>query len=155
MHYVLAAIYSFLACVGFSIVFEIKKPTFLLVASCIGSIGWVIFVVLEGSVSPVMQYLYATMLISVLSELAARIWKAPATVFLFPGIIPLVPGGGLYYTMTYLLNGDFAGFAQKGIETASYAGAIAAGVSVVSSIVRLIFWKRSVNILRYKSSTRP
>jgi len=154
MDYVLGFIYSFLACVGFSIIFEVKKPLFLFICSCIGAIGWVAFLLLETVLSPVLQYLFATILVSVFSELAARIWKAPATVFLLSGIIPLVPGGGLYYAMSYLLDGDFASFAQKGIETASYAGAIAAGVSIVSSIVRLIFWKRSINIIRYKNGIR-
>ena len=154
MNYVLPMLYAFLACVGFAIVFEVKKPLFLVISSAIGALGWLLFLLLEGAVSSVLQYLFATILVSALSELAARIWKAPATIFLLPGIIPLVPGGGLYYAMSYLLDGDFAGFASKGIQTAAYAGAIAAGVSIVTSIVRLIFWKRNTLIIRGKNGIR-
>jgi uncharacterized membrane protein YjjB (DUF3815 family) len=73
-----------------------------------------------------------------LAEIFARMFKAPATVFLITGIIPLVPGGGLYYTMDALIDGNMALFAEKGIEAAGIAGAIAAGSSLVSSMVRIL-----------------
>ena len=142
MRYLLPSLYAAPATVGFTLIFEVKKPKFLLFSALIGGLGWFMFLLLEGHVIPVLQYLYATIFVSVLAEVAARLWKAPATIFLLPGIIPLVPGGGLYYAMSYLLDGDYAGFAQKGIQTASYAGAIAAGVSIVASLVRIVFWKR-------------
>ena len=53
-----------------------------------------------------------------------------------------MPGGGLYYAMNFLINGNYAMFAKKGIQTAAYAGAIAVGVSMVTSIVRMISWKQ-------------
>ena len=67
--------------------------------------------------------------------------KAPATIFLIIGILPLVPGSGLYNAMDHLISGDSVMFAQVGLETASYAGAIAVGVSMVSSVARLLFRK--------------
>ena len=84
------------------------------------------------------RYLAATVVVSVLSELMARVMKAPATIFLIVGIIPLVPGGGIYYTMYALLNGDMQLFAQKGAETAACAAAIAVGCSLVSSAVQIL-----------------
>ena len=93
--------------------------------------------------SEVVRYFLATIVVSLLSELFARILKAPATIFLVIGIVPLVPGGGLYYAMDALINADYVLFAQKGVETAACAGAIAAGVSVVTSIVRMAATKRA------------
>jgi uncharacterized membrane protein YjjB (DUF3815 family) len=142
MDYILPCVYAFLATLGFCIVFDIKKPSFLVVASAVGALGWLVFLLLQGATSEVLRYFFATIVVSLLAEVSARILKAPATVFLIPGIVPLVPGGGLYYTMTYLLDGDFPGFADKGIQTASYAAAIAAGVSIVTSLVRMFLWKR-------------
>ena len=49
----------------------------------------------------------------------------------------------LYYAMDALINADYVLFAQKGVETAACAGAIAAGVSVVTSIVRMAATKRA------------
>ena len=136
--------YVFLACVGFSIVFDVKKPLFVGLACLIGAFGWAVFLLTPeaGAWSDVPRYLLATITVSMLSEICARILKAPATIFLLIGIIPLVPGGGLYYAMNFLINGNYAMFAKKGIQTAAYAGAIAVGVSMVTSIVRMISWKQ-------------
>ena len=84
------------------------------------------------------RFFTATIVVSVLSEVLARVLKAPATIFLIIGIIPLVPGGGLYYTMDYLINGDYPMFSQVGLQTASTAAAIAVGASLVTSIVRML-----------------
>ena len=43
--------------------------------------------------------------------------KAPVTIFLLPGIFPLVPGAGIYYTAYYFLQGEQELFASKGGET--------------------------------------
>jgi len=133
--------FAFLACVGFSIVFDVKKPKFVFLSSLIGAIGWAVFLLMDGVGSDVPRYLVATVAVSTLSELCARIWKAPATIFLLIGIVPLVPGSGLYYAMNFLILGNYAMFAKKGLQTVAYAGAIAVGVSMVTSIVRMIFWK--------------
>lgn len=137
----LPCLYAFLACMSFCFIFEIKKPWFILLASAVGALGWAAFLLMEPMGSDVARYLLATVAVSLLSELLARFLKAPATIFLIIGIIPLVPGGGLYYAMEYLINGDFTAFAQKGIQTAAYAGAIAVGVSLVSSLARILRWR--------------
>jgi hypothetical protein len=142
MEQYLPCLYAFLACAGFCIVFEIRKPLFILLSCVTGAVGWLVFLLLAGIGSDVVRYLLATIVVSVLSEIFARILKAPATIFLVIGIVPLVPGGGLYYAMDALINGDYALFAQKGIETAACAGAIAAGVSVVTSIARMVASQR-------------
>ncbi len=140
----LPCIYAFLACAGFSIVFEIRKPAFILLSCVTGAVGWLVFLLLDGLGSNVARYLLSTMVVSLLSEIFARIMKAPATIFLVIGIVPLVPGGGLYYAMDYLINKDYVMAAQTGIETAANAGAIAAGVSVVTSIVRMAASRRQM-----------
>lgn len=137
----LPCLYAFLACAGFCLIFEVKKPRFVLLCSLNGGISWLVYLLLEDMCSQTARYLAATVVVSVLSELMARVMKAPATIFLIVGIIPLVPGGGLYYTMEALLSGDTALFAQTGLETAACAGAIAVGVSMVSSLARLLFRK--------------
>ena len=141
----LPCLYAFLACAGFSIVFEIRKPLFIFLSCVTGVVGWLVYLLLAEIGSDVVRYLLATIVVSLLSEIFARMLKAPATIFLVIGIVPLVPGGGLYYAMDYLLNGNYAMFAQKGLETAACAGAIAAGVSVVTSIVRMAASRRPEN----------
>ena len=43
--------------------------------------------------------------------------KAPSNTYLIPGIIPLLPGGPLYYTMAGLVGGDRALFIKNGTTT--------------------------------------
>ena len=133
----LACLFAFLACGAFCFMFEVRKPLFILLCSLIGAAAWAVFLLMGSMGSEILRYFVATLVVSSLSELCARILKAPATIFLIIGIIPLVPGGGLYYCMESLINGDYATFAQKGLQTAAYAGTIAVGVSMVTSIVRM------------------
>ncbi|MDY3985717.1 threonine/serine exporter family protein [Dysosmobacter sp.] len=140
----LPCLYAVLACGGFCLIFEVKKPLFVLLCSLNGGVSWLVYLLLEGVCPQATRYLIATIVVSVLAELMARVLKAPATIFLIVGIIPLVPGGGLYYTMEALLSGDTALFARTALETAACAGAIAVGVSMVSSLARLLFRKHLV-----------
>ena len=86
-----------------------------------------------------------TVVVANRGEPTAKSTTPSTTIFLtilLIGIIPLVPGGGLYYAMNFLINGNYTMFAKKGLQTAAYAGAIAVGVSMVTSIVRMISWGR-------------
>ena len=83
------------------------------------------------------RYLIATAACALMAEICARIFRVPATVFLLVAIIPMVPGGGLYYTMEALLSGNQALCAQLGIQTGAAAAAIAVGASLVTSLMRI------------------
>ncbi|MBQ7112874.1 MAG: threonine/serine exporter family protein [Clostridia bacterium] len=133
----LPCLYALLACAGFAVMFEIKKPMFILLASATGMVSWLVFLLLHDIGSEVARYFLATMVAALFAETFARLMKAPATIFLVIGIVPLVPGGGLYYAMDALIGGNYALFAERGLDTAAFAAAIAAGVSVVTSIVRM------------------
>ena len=141
MEHFLPCLYAFLACGAFCLIFEVKKPLFILLCSLNGAVAWAVYLLLDGIGHEVARYLIATIVAAVLAEGFARIMKAPATIFLIIGILPLVPGSGLYNAMDCLISGDSVMFAQIGLETASYAGAIAVGVSMVSSIARILFRK--------------
>ena len=138
----LPCFYAFWASLFFAFIFEVKKPAVLLLSSAVGALGWAVFLLMAPIGSDVARYFLSTVLVTVLSEVLARMMKVPATVFLLVGIIPLVPGGGLYYTMDYLINGDYPMFSRVGLQTAASAAAIAVGASLVTSIVRMLTWRR-------------
>ena len=56
------------------------------------------------------------------------------TIFLLPGIFPLVPGAGIYYTAYYFLQGEQELFASKGGETFKVALALALGIALICSL---------------------
>ncbi len=85
---------------------------------------------------------FATAVTSVFSEICARICHAPATLFLLPGTIPIVPGGDLYYTMRSLLSGDFNGSFASLTDALLIGIGIAGGIVVMSVLVSLLFGKK-------------
>ncbi len=68
----------------------------------------------------------------------ARRKKTPATLFLVPAIITMIPGGSLYETMYCMVNGDYMGFFSNGASTVSMALAISVGILLASSLIRRI-----------------
>ena len=142
----LPCLYAFIACASFCFIFQVRKPLFILLCSLNGAISWLVYLLTDFLPFEAARYFVATIAVSALAEILARALKAPATIFLVIGIIPLVPGGGLYYTMDYLINGDFAMFTAKGLQTAAAAGAIAAGASMVTSLVRMLTWRKQTRL---------
>lgn len=134
-------LYAFFGCMAFCFIFELRRWYLILTASLISAVSWVAYVLLNG-MSEVTRCFLATIAVALLSELFARLYKVPATVFMIIGIIPLVPGGGIYYTMEALVNENMTLFVEKGLETVEYASAIAVGCSLVSSSMRILTWKR-------------
>ena len=82
------------------------------------------------------------MAVTVYSETLARLNKAPATMFLIVGLLPLVPGAGIYYTMDYCISGNQIAFQQSLVHTLAVAGALTLGIVLVSSLYRLWFQLR-------------
>ena len=139
LHYLQAFIFAFLATVAFGILFQGPKRI-LWRSGLIGALGWVVFIGLKESFSvhSFSANFLATVLIALVSEIFARIWKEPVTVFEIPAIIPLVPGFGMYRGMNYILQ-DYVGYGSEVLLGAAMdACAIALGVMMVSGVFRAL-----------------
>lgn len=150
----LSALTEFLLCVGavlaFCVLINTPKKT-VLCSSVISGLAYVMYrLIFVESGREILAYFVATVFISVASEICARIYKKPSTVFIFPGIIPLVPGVGLYNSMYCLVQGDHAGFGIHAANTAFIAGAIAIAVAVVHIIARSSLVTRGKHHLPYR-----
>lgn len=116
-------------------------------AGIIGIIGFGLYNTLAaGGMPDIMCFFLSTLSISLLSE-AGAIWgKTPAAVFLSTSIIVLVPGLGLYRTVSFFVSGNYAVGAETGIRTFLAVGAmaiaVAAGTLAVRAIKRLYLYKR-------------
>lgn len=84
-----------------------------------------------------MNFLLATIALSLYAEIMARITYDPVMVYLIVGILPIVPGAGVYRTMLALFEGDAAAFQVDGRYTVLATGAIAVAILMVSSIIRI------------------
>ena len=67
----------------------------------------------------------------------SRVRKCPVTGYLLVAFFPLVPGGGIYYTMEHAISGETQQFIETGLHTLGVAGSLAVGVLLVSSAVRM------------------
>lgn len=131
-------IYSFIATVGFSIFLNAPKST-LISSGFVGGLGWSVFYYLvKLSGNDIFANFIAALLVSYISEILARRLKQPAIVFTIPGIIPLVPGLGMYNTMLYLVQHDYNNAIAKGADVLFVGGAISLGILVVTSLVKTL-----------------
>ena len=128
---------AFCACAGFSLMYNLRGAYIPASAMC-GAFSWAVYLIAARTGGSIMPYFFAGAAVALYSEIAAIVLRAPATVFLIPGIIPTVPGLTVYRAMAECMSHNTAGFIEKGIETFKIGGAIAAGVIVCTALFRLV-----------------
>lgn len=127
-----------LGTLGFSIIFKSAKSRIICCAIG-GAIVSAVYVACCISFDNVFyQNFIPAMIATIYAEVMARIMKAPATPILACSIIPLVPGGMLYYTTYYLVTEDDVNFALSLTQTLKIAGGLAVGIICISVIVNEI-----------------
>ncbi|WHH59585.1 threonine/serine exporter family protein [Petroclostridium sp. X23] len=132
----LEAVYSYFATIFFAYIFNAPKKS-VFITGMNGSIGWLIYSYLNYTYqAEVLGSFTGALVVGIISEYLARHFKMPATIFLTSGIIPLVPGTGLYYTMLYLVQKQYSSAMQVGVETIFIAGSIAAAVAISASLFK-------------------
>ena len=125
---------SLLSSIGFGILFNLRVRR-LMLAGVGGMLGWTLYLILyHYSGQEVVCYGLATIATTLYSQALARIVKSTATLFLVPSVVPMLPGGYLYYTMLYAVQGNWEQFLSEGVLTLSTAAAIAVGIMVGSSL---------------------
>lgn len=135
--FALPCLYAFFASLGFGIFDNIRGSKLFFAGLC-GGLGWLVYLAAGAlSLSDIECYFWATAAISLYAEIAARIQKAPATLYLVPALIPLVPGGGVYYSVEAAMLGRTEEAAALGLHTLGIAGALAMGIITVTSLMRL------------------
>ena len=130
-------IFSFISCIGFAILFNIHGPGGLLCALG-GAIAWFVYsMVLSLCGDDIVAYFWSALAASIYSEVMARVRKYPAISYLVISIFPLIPGAGVYYTMSHAVQGQMDLFASKGMHTAAIAGVMAVGILLGSTVFRM------------------
>lgn len=130
---------------GFSIFFRVRSAH-LLFAVLGGILSWCVYLIADLRFDVFISTLLASFIVCLWAEIMARVRKAPATVFLVPGIIPLLPGSALYYTMSGIVSKDHKLFLSKGTETLYIAIGIVGGILFASELLRICFTRRHKTI---------
>lgn len=135
---VLTVVASFGATIGSAIVFNTSKYD-IVRAGIVAAAGWLVYTLLKNtSASVAVAYFAGAFVVALFSEILAYWLKNPATVYLLPGLFPLVPGGGMFQTMEAAVSGNMSDALSIGFSTLTAAGAIAIGIAVVSSLARIV-----------------
>ncbi len=135
--YIIQTITAFVGALGFALLFNVRgyKP---IIAGIGGALSWIIYLVMNYCMNDkILSLFIASVFIMLLAEVLARVYKTPAIILLVPMLIPLIPGGDLYYTMFYLVSNNLT-------ESLSYlslvikeAASISFGIIIVTSFVSL------------------
>ena len=133
---------TFVACLGFVILFNVHDWGSVLCA--LGSaLTWIVYLLCSrAGFSIYSANFFSEVVAAVYSEGMGRWRKCPVTSYLVISSIPLLPGAGIYYTMSIGLSGSVQAALQKGLETAGIAGSLAVGILLVSTVFRAVNARR-------------
>lgn len=137
----LAPLYAAIATSAFSILFGLGWID-ASIASCGAALGWAVYQWFPALHAEAFSVFFAALAAGLFSEIASYFRRKPATVYMIASIIPLVPGGGMYYTMLSTLEGNTAKSVDTGIATLMTAFSIAIGLAVANVIGRIAFGNR-------------
>lgn len=136
--YLLPCLWSFLACVGFGLIFNIQGFG-IAITGIGGGLGWLVYLlVMDWQGNDIFAAFVSAMSIAVYSEVMARVRRCPVTGYLQIALLPLVPGAGVYRAMRYCVEGDTARFTATLLHTIGFAAALSVGAMLASSLFRAL-----------------
>ncbi|MBE6007621.1 MAG: threonine/serine exporter [Lachnospiraceae bacterium] len=127
---VLRIIMAFFAIMGFAVVLNAPRKELICCGMC-GLVSFAVYVALSSFLSPVVSVFIATVVAMAFARICSYRRKSPSTMYVIMGILPHVPGAGMYFTMYGIINSDLMFSYMKGVETFKTAGVIAMGVILV------------------------
>lgn len=121
---------AFLGTVAFALLFGVPRNCYIF-CGMIGGLGWLVYLAVCTGADETFAVLLATMAVVFLSRLIAVRMHCPATLFLIPGIFPLVPGAGVYWAAYYVVTERLLLAAHTGYSAAKTSAAIVLGIIFV------------------------
>lgn len=135
---VIQVVTALIGSVGFAIFMKMKGKQ-IIFAGIGGAMTWGVYLIFLNVLSEVfISVLLASVFVGIYAEIMARVNKAPATIFLTAGAVPLIPGGSLYYSMLGLITRDQSAFEENGIAAINIALAISLGFMLVTIMNRYL-----------------
>lgn len=148
----LQVVSAFVGVVTLAVLFRVPKR-YLVLTGVTGAVGWFVQLTMTELLdNQVFVAFLAAFSVAVLSQIFARISKAPVTLYLVTGILPLVPGIGMYRTVYYLLQGENKQTSHYLAYTLQVAGMIALAIFVVDSFFKVVYNRR--NDTRHTTNTQ-
>ena len=131
---------SFLASLGFAIVFQVAQKD-LLLAGLGGGLTRIFYLIFIAIIpSRIVYVALAAMVAALYAEIVSGMKHVPATYFMYPTIIPLIPGDLFYYTCAGIITGNAEMFRTNAINLILALVGLTVGFvvcSFVSNIMRI------------------
>ena len=140
-HWVIQLVAAFVGTVGFSALFGAPRRYYLY-CGLAGMAGWAVYLLVAAGHSVVGAAFFAALAVATISHIMAKICRCPVTVFLICGIIPLVPGGGIFWTAYYIVTEQLRMAAATGFVALKVTIAIAGGIILASGIINKLFIRK-------------
>ena len=122
---------AFIGAAGFGFLFHLQFKH-IFPAALGGVLTWVIYVIANiWGFDVFISSLFASAFAAIYSEVIAKIRKAPTTLFLIISVVVLIPGGSLYYTMSYAVQRQWQYAATYGSKTVQCTLGLAIGMSLI------------------------
>lgn len=138
MRMVIQVLMGMCGAVGFSVLFNVRGRK-LIAAGLGAALSWSVYLVLQHMYGDkILALLGASLTVAVLTEVLARVMKAPVIILLVPMLIPLIPGSDLYHMTTNLVLGNAPEFAEYLDLVIREAGVIAFAIILVTCAVQVI-----------------
>ena len=123
---------------GFALLFRVRGKL-LIFAFLGGLLSWGTYCIAGNFVGhEALQYLIATIVLTLYSEVFARVLRCPSTIMLVTGWIPLIPGGALYYSISALVQDNMSLFVDRILHTFLLMIAMSAGMLIGMTLVHLV-----------------
>lgn len=139
----MALVIEYLACMAatvfFALLLEQPKNT-LFHTALISSSGYIVYILMgRGGMD---AFFLSGLTVGVLCEITARLKKKTTTLYLVSGIIPLVPGLGLYRSVIFLAQKDYDNAIRTAVDTLGGIGAIALAITLSAMVFSNIRFKQ-------------
>jgi uncharacterized membrane protein YjjB (DUF3815 family) len=118
--------------IGFAMLFKLRLR--MLPWATLGALLDAIVYLLCGMYTPnlFLSTIAGAAAATIYSDIMAPRLQVPVTLLLLPSIVPLIPGGSLYYTMACIISVDKDGIFKYGLGTMEAALGIAIGILISS-----------------------
>ena len=135
---ILALLFAgFLISLAASIILEVPRNLFLK-NGIIGIIAEAVFILTNLKFNAAISVLAASIVVTLISQVAARLYRAPVTVFYIPVFFIFVPGAALYKIAYYLIQSQQNQTIDSLFEALTISGAVALGVFFGDSFLEIM-----------------
>ena len=144
---IIQVVTALLGSLGFAFMLNLGKRN-VIPAAVNGMCTWIVYILVRNIIDDVfIPSLAASLWAAIYAEIAARIMKAPANQYLIVGLIPLLPGAPLYYTLSAAFDSDWKAASAYGNSTMLLVGISA--VCGCDDIIRRLKNKKAESLSKH------